>query len=303
MCQPRSVMSRSLSALALVWAVAGCGRQSAATQAPADTTAAVTTTTTVATTTTATTTTIAAVTTVPVTSPGPPASDLAGDGSIPVSAVPTADPIWLGNNVPQAGSVFGNLKKDNALDGLGRVVALTFDDGPTKWTPAITQILKDSQVPATFFQIANQVGAHVALDQQMVADGFHIASHTKSHAHLPKLTPEQQADEINGSADYLDSVLGAGNTKCIRPPYGQMDLITIDLITKRNLATALWSVDSEDWKKPGVPAIINRVMATVRDRSVILMHDGGGDRAESVAALQWIIPALRAQGYSFVSIC
>jgi peptidoglycan/xylan/chitin deacetylase (PgdA/CDA1 family) len=65
----------------------------------------------------------------------------------------------------------------------------------------------------------------------------------------------------------------------------------------------LWNVDSEDWKKPGVPAIINRVMATVHDRAVILMHDGGGDRSETVAALQWILPALKAEGYSFVSIC
>ena len=305
MRQPRSVISRSLSALLLVVAVAGCDRQSgASSQAPANTSTPATSssTTTNATTTTAAPTTTSTTTTVPG-AVAPPSTDLAGDGSIPVSPVPTADPIWLANNVPQAGSVFGNLKKDTALDAYGPVVALTFDDGPTKWTPQIVQILKDSGVPATFFQITNQVGARAALDQQMVADGFRIGSHTKSHAHLPKLLPEQQTDEIVGSADFLDSILGAGNTKCIRPPYGQMDLITIDTITKRNLATALWNVDSEDWKKPGVPAIINRVMATVHDRAVILMHDGGGDRSETVAALQWILPALKAEGYSFVAIC
>jgi len=306
MCWSRSVVSRTLSAVALLSVMTGCGRQSAASQAPnrevasqlssttyvaaADPAAA------------ASTTTIDPMASTP-TSVAVVPPELAGDGVIPVSPVATADPVWLADNVPQAGSVFGNLKKDSFLDGSGPIVALTFDDGPTKWTPLITQILKDNLVGATFFQITNQSGARVALGRQMVADGFRIGSHSRSHAHLPTLTPEQQTAEIVGSADDLDAILGAGNTKCIRPPYGQMDLLTIDTITKRNLATALWNVDSEDWKKPGVPAIINRVLDTVRDRSVILMHDGGGDRSETAAALQWLIPSLRARGYNFVTIC
>lgn len=237
------------------------------------------------------------------TTTAPDSGELSGDGALPAAPVVTTDPVWLADGVPQAGSVFRNLLTDGSLDGGGPVVALTFDDGPGPFTARVVDVLKIHGVPATFFQITNQVGSRQDLVKQMVADGFRVAAHTKGHVHLTKVEPLQQWDEIVGSADALDGVLGAGHTKCLRPPYGQLDLNTLDMAAKRGLAVAMWSLDTEDWKTPGVGAIVERTVDNTRDRSVILMHDGGGQRDQTIEALQWIIPALKDKGFRFVAVC
>jgi peptidoglycan/xylan/chitin deacetylase (PgdA/CDA1 family) len=209
---------------------------------------------------------------------------------------------FIGGGVPQPGSLFHALVDDHSFDGKGKVIALTFDDGPGPFTAQIMAVLEQHHTPATFFQIVKQSSGMPALVGVMVAAGFHVEDHSQDHPHLPSLNPAQQSAEIEGSADQLDAITGEG-TRCFRPPYGEYDQTTLNLIAQRGLATALWSVDTDDWKKPGVPAIVNRTLRRAKDRSILLLHDGGGDRSQTVAALPWIINGLSQQGFTFTTIC
>jgi peptidoglycan/xylan/chitin deacetylase (PgdA/CDA1 family) len=221
----------------------------------------------------------------------------------PAPATAKPAPAWTAPGLPAPGSFFENMSANAQLDGTGKFVALTFDDGPAPHTPQVLEVLRFFNVKATFFMLSDQVPSRADLVRQMVAEGMHVAAHSRSHPHLRKVDAAGQRDQIVGSADVIDSVAGAGTVKCLRPPYGEYDQTTLDIDTQRGLATAMWSVDSLDWKKPGFPAIVNRVLGGVRDRSVVLFHDGGGDRSQTVEALKWIIPALLSQGYQFLPIC
>jgi len=212
-------------------------------------------------------------------------------------------PSWVGLGLPQPGSMFRDLGADHALDGKGKFVALTFDDGPTQYTHPILDILKWAWVPATFFQITRQSKTRQALVKELAAAGMHIGAHTENHPHLRNLTPEWQQQEVWGSIDTLNSIVGPGTVKCFRPPYEQYDQHVLDLVAGRQTATALWSFDTLDWQKPAWTTLVNRVLNGVRDRQVILMHDGGGDRSQTIAALPWIIQGLRDRGFQFVAVC
>jgi len=230
------------------------------------------------------------------------------EGETPAVALPPPPVVrppaaWVGLGLPQPGSMFENLSGDRSLDGLGKFVALTFDDGPSQYTQQIFDILRFMGVKATFFQITDQTGKRLDLVRQMVADGMHIGAHTRGHPHLRELPPEAQADQVQGSIDVLNMGFGAGTVKCFRPPYGEYDQRVLDLVAQRQVATAMWSFDTWDWKKPAWPTIVNRVLNGVRDRQVILMHDGGGDRTQTIAALPWIIQGLRDRGFQFIPVC
>jgi peptidoglycan/xylan/chitin deacetylase (PgdA/CDA1 family) len=246
-----------------------------------------------------------AMTTAPAGSP-PPAPDgtIEGDTATgPPPNVVSPPAAWVGLGLPQPGSMFRDLTGDHALDGKGKFVALTFDDGPTQYTKPILDILKWSWVPATFFQITRQSVTRQALVHEMVADGMHIGAHTENHPHLRDLTPVLQQQEVWGSIDTLNSIAGPGTVKCFRPPYEQYDQHVLDLVAGRQTATALWDLDTLDWKKPAWTTLVNRVLNSAADRQVILMHDGGGDRSQTVAALPWIIQGLRDRGFQFIAVC
>ena len=240
--------------------------------------------------------------TLPPVVPPPPA--LEGDAAQPPPPQIVVPPAaFIGEGVPQPGSFFRSLLDDHSLDGKGKFVALTFDDGPGPYTRQIVDTLNLLGVKATFFQIANQSGGHADLVRYMASVGMHLGSHSRTHAHLPLTLPLQQWDEITGAANTEDAIVGPGTTKCFRPPYGQYDQPILDGIASRGLATAMWSVDTDDWMKPGVGTIVSRALAAAKDRSIILMHDGGGDRSETIQALPWIVVALQQQGFTLVPIC
>lgn len=250
------------------------------------------------------TTALAADPTAPAAPSEPATPTLDGDASQPPPTSVVAPPsAFLGLGMPQPGSFFQSLLDDHSFDGQGKFVALTFDDGPGPYTRRVVDVLNLFGVKATFFQIADQVERRVDLLRYMKDSGMHIASHSKSHQHLPSMPAAQQATQIVAAADLQDSILGPGTVKCFRPPYGQYDQTTLDLIAQRGLATAMWSVDTDDWRTPGVPTIVVRALKTAKDRSMILMHDGGGDRHETIEALPWIITALRNRGFSFIPVC
>ena len=184
-----------------------------------------------------------------------------------------------------------------------RTVALTFDDGPTpEYTRQILDILDQYQVKATFFLLGQQVARNPDLAREIVRRGHSIANHTWDHPALNKLSAGRIDSEISRTDTVIQQATGLRPT-CVRPPYGAINQTVISRINGSFHNAVDWNVDPLDWKKPGAAAIVNRVLSGVRPNSIVLMHDGGGDRSETVAALPYVISALRSRGYSFSSIC
>ncbi|MFF2149404.1 polysaccharide deacetylase family protein [Kitasatospora sp. NPDC058190] len=184
-----------------------------------------------------------------------------------------------------------------------KVVYLTFDDGPSPaYTPRILSILDRYGVHATFFEIGENVAAHPSLTQQVARQGHSVQNHSWSHPDLRRLS----ASSFNAQVGNTDRAIRAqtGRTpKCLRPPYGAVNATVRSRAAGLGKQVVLWSVDPADWSRPGTGAIQSRVLKNVRPGSVILLHDGGGDRSQTAAALPTILSTLKARGYSFGILC
>lgn len=181
-------------------------------------------------------------------------------------------------------------------------VALTFDDGPVpSSTPHILAILQHFAIQATFFCIGQQVQAYPDLVQQEQADGNLVEDHTWSHPNLTYLPTPLLDRQITLTAQAISRATGT-SPLFLRPPYGAINANVLARATRLNLSLVLWNVDPRDWSLPGSSAIIARVLASTYNGSIILLHDGGGNRAQTIAALPTIITALRARGLRFVTI-
>ncbi|MER6910543.1 polysaccharide deacetylase family protein [Streptomyces sp. NPDC000594] len=182
-----------------------------------------------------------------------------------------------------------------------REVALTFDDGPDPvLTREVLAILDRYGVPATFFC----VGMHVqALPDEVrrIADAGHgFGNHTWSHPFLPDLTPREFRLQIDRTSEAFDRAIGRAPT-LFRPPYGARSPETLGELIDAGPALALWDVDSWDWARPGPEKITGKVLDGVRPGSMILMHDGGGDRRETVRALPAIVEGLLERDFHCVT--
>jgi peptidoglycan-N-acetylglucosamine deacetylase len=182
-----------------------------------------------------------------------------------------------------------------------RLVALTFDDGPGPYTSGLLDALERLRVPATFFVVGYQLPSFGALVQREVDLGLTVGDHTQDHANLTRLSPRDQRGQIVDDARAIGSY-GAPYPRLFRPPYGAYDRVTHVLLGRQRMLSVLWSVDSEDYTRPGVEAIVRNVVGAVRPGSIVLMHDGGGDRSQTVAAIPRIVRELRRAGYRFVSV-
>jgi peptidoglycan/xylan/chitin deacetylase (PgdA/CDA1 family) len=189
------------------------------------------------------------------------------------------------------------------IDARKKKVALTFDDGP--WphqTDAILQILEAEGVPATFFVIGKQVKAHPEIVRRAVSAGHAIGNHGYHHVDLTTTDAEHLASEIAGTSRAIASATGTA-PKWLRPPGGAIDAAVYREAAAQKLRLALWTVDPQDWRKGKKAAQIEaEVVNAVGPGAVILLHDGGGDRRQTVAALPGIIRRLRAKGYEFVPL-
>jgi peptidoglycan/xylan/chitin deacetylase (PgdA/CDA1 family) len=185
-----------------------------------------------------------------------------------------------------------------------RVVALTFDDGPWPDTPQFLKILESKHVVATFFQIGEQVHTFgdvrlpdgLTVERQILADGDILGDHTWSHPYWP--FPLSQVDEAR---DAIRQATGF-NTCLFRAPGGTTGSGLINYNQSVGLATIQWDVDPRDWARPGTGAIYSTVVGTAQNGSIILQHDGGGPRDETLAALPREIDTLKARGYQFLTI-
>lgn len=181
-----------------------------------------------------------------------------------------------------------------------REVAIGFDDGPAADTPAFVTMLEKSKAQATFFMIGEQVtSTYRGTLLRELRNGDVLGDHTFTH---PDLT---RSGEVRAQ---LLKTIGAiravsGYTPCVfRPPYGDYNQSVLETARSLGLATVLWNVDPSDYTQPGVGAIVQRVLAEVQPGSIIISHDGGGPRGQTLAAYPQIIAALRTRGYRIVTI-
>lgn len=209
---------------------------------------------------------------------------------------------WGVGLTPLPGSLVLDMDADAQMSGPGPWVALTFDDGPSKYTNEIMAILKRENVPATFFFLSENAVARPDDARAVKAAGFKVAAHTVSHRDLATLNREEAFDEINRSVDEINEIVGPGTVRCLRPPYGSYDDQVLHVAADRGLGVVNWDVDTYDWKKPGADTIRARAINTSK-ASIVLMHDGGGNREQTVAALPGIIADLKAKNSTFVEVC
>jgi peptidoglycan-N-acetylglucosamine deacetylase len=182
-----------------------------------------------------------------------------------------------------------------------KVIALTFDDGPWKdSTQKILDILKENNVKATFFVLGSMLQEYPDLGKKIVTEGHVIANHTWHHWYH-QMSPQIAANEIERTSDLIYKLTGV-KTTMFRPPGGKMHNGVVDYARNRKYGVILWSSDSNDYSRPPVPRLISNVMREAKPGGIVLMHDGGGNRSNTVAALPQIISIFRKQGYKFVTI-
>lgn len=180
-----------------------------------------------------------------------------------------------------------------------KYVVLTFDDGPdAEYTPKVLDILAKYDAKATFFQIGQNVRKHPGLTKRIHAAGHSVQNHTWTHADLRTLSATAFRRQIASTDEAIRAQTGS-TPACLRPPYGGVNATVRQRARSLGKDLVVWTVDSRDWTKPGATAITQRVLKNVRNGAVILMHDGGGNRTQTLAALPAILTGLKAQGYGF----
>ena len=189
-------------------------------------------------------------------------------------------------------------------------VALTFDDGPDpKWTPKILQLLKEKNAPATFFVLGTQAQHFPDLIDRIVREGHEIGNHTYSHQNLTEEGDQQIELELNATTRLIEAITGR-STAYFRPPYNSDgtptqpdELRALRVARDLGYLTVTQSIDPDDWERPGAEAILRRVKSQrAAGGSVILLHDAGGDRSETLEALPAIIDYLRERGDTIVPL-
>ena len=196
----------------------------------------------------------------------------------------------------EAGQILWEIKTDE------KIIALTFDDGPhRKYTAQILDLLAKYHAKGTFFIVGENAAKNPELVLRMYEEGHELANHTYSHplkATVPKIVKEiKQTNELIFSLTGYSPIL-------FRPVEGQYTDDLINAVVKDGYKVVMWSwhQDTKDWANPGVKKIVNTVLKGTKEGNVILFHDGGGNRKQTVKALEEIIPELQKQGYKFVTV-
>lgn len=197
------------------------------------------------------------------------------------------------------------------------LVALTFDDGPdARWTPEVLDVLKRENVPATFFIVGENGQENPGLLKRIVAEGHDIGNHSFTHPNMGEIPTGLTTVELNATQRLIESETGRGTTLFRAPYFGDAEPQTSDEVEpiveakKLGYIAVGLHVDPDDWQTPGTDTIVQRVIDGVTSQTndedlrgqVVLLHDGGGDRSQTVEALPEIIENLRAKGYKFVTI-
>ncbi len=183
----------------------------------------------------------------------------------------------------------------------GNEVALTFDDGPGPYTVELVRVLNRLNVQATFFAIGSQERYFSAGTVAELRGGDVVGDHTETHPMMAALSAHEQHEQL------FEQILrvqleGAPTPRLFRPPYGSFGATTFKELRKLHLLMVLWSVDTSDYTEPGVQAIVQRALAGAQPGAIILLHDGGGNRSETIAALPAIVAGLHRKGLRPVTV-
>jgi peptidoglycan/xylan/chitin deacetylase (PgdA/CDA1 family) len=233
-----------------------------------------------------------------------------GATACPPAATPVVHCV---DNLPDNGTSPGTVSKPlllgctytgptSVLNGprTDKVVALTFDDGPSPFTPKILDILKKANVPASFFVIGSQIAGNERFLRREIDEGHTVGNHTWTHIDTSGAGPEvaSQLDRTQAG------IKKATNFKpCLfRPPYGAKSAASVALTARKGMQSVLWDVDTSDYERPASFDITQRVLNGVKPGSIVLMHDGGGPRDQTLGALPDVIKGLKAKGYRFVTL-
>ncbi|NTS75610.1 polysaccharide deacetylase family protein [Catenovulum sp. SM1970] len=193
-----------------------------------------------------------------------------------------------------------------------KMIALTFDDGPNNnYTVQILDILLEHDIKATFFWTGQNLNTNRAVALRAMEEGHVISNHTWDHPHSPTLTADDLwQDQIERTNDLFEEYLGF-KSRLFRPPYGEITQEQVNYLNDRGMKTIAWSVDTRDWYTrnfyPGYPAttvedIEQTVISLEHEEMIVLMHDGGAIRQNTVDSLENIIEHYHSQGYEFVTI-
>jgi peptidoglycan/xylan/chitin deacetylase (PgdA/CDA1 family) len=185
-----------------------------------------------------------------------------------------------------------------------RAIALTFDDGPqNEWTGRVLDELKAHQVKATFCLIGSQIAEHADLVRRIVAEGHTLCNHTWNHEmSLGRASDAAIKANLIRTDDAIHAVVPGVPIPYFRQPGGIWTAAIHRVVKQLGKQSLGWSVDPSDWRRPGTSTIVKRIIGATRPGSIVLMHDGGGDRSQSWAALRQILPALIAKNYILIPL-
>ena len=188
-----------------------------------------------------------------------------------------------------------------AGQGTKRQVALTFDDGPSVFTPEILRILKQTGTHATFFVVGSMIPDQEKMVRKIASEGNAIGNHTQDHPHMGELSAGDQLLQLNEQATLMAGAAGP-TEPLFRPPYCSYNGSTLELLAERDLLMVLWDVDTGDYEGLSSDEIARNAVDDAKPGSIILMHDGGGDRTNTVAALPDIIKGLKRRKLEPVTV-
>ncbi len=228
-----------------------------------------------------------------------------GAGRAPAPAPAAAAPSHPTSSADPEATAVGRLVEAEVAvghaSGRVRAVALTFDDGPGPDTMAMVRTLRRMRAHGTFYVIGRQIPEQPEALRAIVRGGNAIGNHTWSHPDLRTLPAEAIRGQVTATREAIARAAGV-DALTVRPPYGGVDRRVLGALAPLGVAAVLWDLDPGDWR--GLPAdeIARRVLAQAHSGSIILMHDGGGDRAQTVAALPAIVRGLRSRGYRLMTV-
>lgn len=185
-----------------------------------------------------------------------------------------------------------------------RAVALTYDDGPGPGpisTPGVLAILRAHHAKATFFVIGEEAERHPDLVREEHAQGMEVENHGYRHVNLASLDEAGQAAQIRKGAHAIQAA-GARAPAFLRPPFGSQNARLREVASGLGERVVIWTIDPRDWANPGTGHISTFVLGHIEPGAIVLMHDGGGNRTETVEATRTIVPALERQGYRLVTL-
>lgn len=188
-----------------------------------------------------------------------------------------------------------SVKVSNIIDSNKKVIAITFDDGPSRYTKKIIDILKENDAVATFFVLGNKVESYQETLKKSIEYGNEIGNHSYNHKWLIKLNDTQIKEQIEKTQTIIYETLGYTST-LLRPTYGSVNK---SVRKSSDLRIVLWNVDTMDWKYKSVDRIVKRATSNLKDGNIILMHDTYSRSAE---ALKKIIPIIKKEGFELVTI-